>query len=281
LFLGGFIFLIVHALFTPRVSEPERLVAVASGRVLPFAGVVSDLLRAQLIFVGELHDQPLHRKAQLQVIRALHESDVPLAVGLEMFRSESQAQLDRWISGHTPLRTFLPAYYDNWRLPWAQYQDIFLYAREHGIPLVGLNVRQEVVAQVARTGFASLGPEQLQELPPVTCKVDEPYEEFIRRAMGMHGHDGISFTYFCEAQMLWDVAMAVNLLQFLEQNPERVVVVLAGSGHAWKRGIPEQIRQRSDVAMRVILPEIPDRLESATVSAEDTDYIWQGITQSI
>lgn len=74
--------------------------------------------------------------------------------------------------------------------------------------------------------------------------------------------------------MLWDSVMAWNLLRFLEANPEHKIVVLAGNGHAWKRGIPAQIRRRSSIPYRVILPEIPGRLERANVSLEDADYLW-------
>jgi uncharacterized iron-regulated protein len=68
--------------------------------------------------------------------------------------------------------------------------------------------------------------------------------------------------------------MASNLLRYLKDNPTHTVIVLAGSGHAWKRGIPDQIRQQSDFSYRVILPEIPGRLESEEVTLDDTDYLW-------
>jgi len=54
-------------------------------------------------------------------------------------------------------------------------------------------------------------------------------------------------------------------------------VVLAGGGHAWKRGIPEQVRRRSNVPYRVILPEEQGRLARDTVSPEDADYLWLSI----
>jgi uncharacterized iron-regulated protein len=99
--------------------------------------------------------------------------------------------------------------------------------------------------------------------------------DFIRRSFGAHGHGQGNFTHFCEAQLVWDTAMAFNVLQFLEKNPKYTVVVLAGNGHAWKPGIPDQARLQSrDVSYRVILPEIPDRLGPNDVSIRDADYLW-------
>jgi len=77
------------------------------------------------------------------------------------------------------------------------------------------------------------------------------------------------------------ISVAVGLemfrLSFHKKNPQYAIVVLAGSGHAWKRGIPEQVRRRADISYRVILPEIPEKAESTVVTLEDADYIWLGL----
>ncbi|MHB8709505.1 MAG: hypothetical protein ACYC9I_11570, partial [Desulfuromonadales bacterium] len=52
------------------------------------------------------------------------------------------------------------------------------------------------------------------------------------------------------------------------------VLVLAGSGHAWKFGIPRQLLEQMEVSYRVILPEIDGRLVRAQVVPEVTDYLW-------
>lgn len=270
----------VHAGITWRIgAAPDgiRLLRVSDGREVTLLRAVDELAAARLVFLGELHGQPSVHRAQLAVIRALHEADHPLAVGLEMFRAEDQEVLDRWVEGTVSLEQFLPEYDANWGYPWDLYRDIFMYAREHRIPLIGLNTSSEIVQQVARAGFTSLDREQLQALPPVRCVVDEEYESFIRRAMGMHNTVGREFTHFCEAQLLWDAVMAVNLLEYLEGHPSVTVAVLAGQGHAWKGGIPAQVGQRKQVAMRVILPRLPGAHGQIGVLPEDVDYQWLGL----
>ena len=237
-------------------AKSAKLLRVADGKELNLQGVLPDLKESRVIFVGELHDQKSHHDAQLEVIRALHDAGVSVAIGLEMFQRDSQQHLDKWVAGSMPESDFLPIYYNNWNLDWLLYADIFRFAREQKIPLIGLNVRPEIVKQVARKGFASLNTEQKSALPPVTCVVDKNYKEFIQRALGAHGHGNMDFTNFCEAQLLWDSAMAANLLDYLENHPDRTLVVIAGSGHTWKQGIPRQVKTRSDVPYRVILPEV-------------------------
>jgi uncharacterized iron-regulated protein len=229
------------------------------------------------VFVGELHTRQAHHGVQLEVIRALKQADVSVAVGLEMFRRDGQPDLERWLRGDLSEETFKKIYYENWNYPWPLYRKIFLFSRDHRIPLIGLNVPRELTRQVAREGFASLSPEQRGDLPMVSCRVDPEYMAFIRNSHGMHGHGGMHFVNFCEAQLVWDTVMAWNLLRFVEKNADLTTVVLAGSGHAWKRGIPAQIRSRSDYSFRVILPEITGRVEKGITKVTEADYIWMGL----
>ncbi len=106
--------------------------------------------------MGEHHSNKNHHEAQLDVIRTLKEAGIQVAIGLEMFRSDSQQALDRWIGGDIGEEKFQQIYYDNWNYPWSAYQMIFEYAREEKIPLIGLNVSRDITRQVSQQGFKSL-----------------------------------------------------------------------------------------------------------------------------
>ncbi len=97
--------------------------------------------------------------------------------------------------------------------------------------------------------------------------------DFIRRAFGGHGHGNFNFNYLCEAQMVWDTAMALNTLEYLKHNPTAVVVVLTGVGHARKGAVPRQISEHSQAPFAVILPEVAGSIDSGTIGEEDADYI--------
>lgn len=248
---------------------------VSDGRVISFERMIEEVRTSDIVFAGELHDSEEHHELQLDVIRALHEAGVPLALGLEMFRRDSQRELDQWVAGQVTEKQFVSLYYDNWRVAWPLYRPIFRYAREHGIPLAGLNVPGELSRKVSRKGFSSLTEKEKKALPPgITCDVDRTYMAFIRQAYSDHGVDEKSFVNFCEAQMVWDTSMAWHIIEYHRKNPGRVIVVLAGTGHAWKRGIPEQVRRQSGLSFKVILPEIPSRVERGKITTADADYIF-------
>ena len=259
--------------FAPGPGAPLFKVSDGSFKSIPDA--LFETIGSQVFFVGEHHDNPHHHANQLEVIRELHEkAEKPLAIGLEMFEAGYQEQLDDWVGGNLALDDFVRIYQENWDEAWILYRDIFLYAREHQIPLIGLNVPRKVVRKVAQKGFGSLTSADLLELPRgVTCDVTPRYESFIKRVFGWHGGKKESFTNFCEAQVLWDTSMALNLIKFNERHPETKLVVLAGDGHSWKPGIPRQIALRKDMPMAVFLPESA-KLDRRNVSQNDTDYLW-------
>jgi uncharacterized iron-regulated protein len=234
---------------------------------------LSDLKEKRIILVGEYHTEKNHHLAQLRIIRLLQESGLRLAIGLEMFRKDSQDGLDRWVSGNMSQKDFMKLYYDNWNFPWPLYSMIFEYARDQQIKMVGLNVSRSITRQVASKGFGSLNEAQRGKLSNITCRVDKEYMEYIRRAFGAHAHGDFNFNYFCEAQLVWDNVMAVNALDYLKSNPQPAMVILAGTGHARKPAIPEQIRIRSELAVAVILPEFPGRIDPYTIDHKEADYI--------
>jgi len=258
----------------PVLAEPgpdggEWFLRLQDRRVIGLKELVEDLRPARLVFIGESHDLPAHHRLQLAVIKALREAGRELALGLEMFRQDSQADLDGWVAGRLPLEEFERVYRDNWNLPWPLYRDLLVYARDQGLPLVGLNIPRAITRKVARSGFDSLSREELAELPPIKCDVDPAYEGFLRRALAGHGQGEFSFTNFCEAQVVWDTAMARRLAAYLMDNPRAGVVVLAGSGHAWKQGIPRRVGEAGRFPFKVILPRPPGGADEA-----DADYLW-------
>jgi uncharacterized iron-regulated protein len=254
-------------------SLDHRMLDLNQEKELLMAQALARLKENRIILVGERHSNKRHHRAQLSVIQALNEAGIQVAIGLEMFRKDSQPALDRWISGDIDEKRFEKIYYDNWRYPWPVYRMIFVYARDYQVPLIGLNVPREITRQVSREGFKSLSQKQKGKLAEVSCIVDQEYMNYIRKSFGGHAHGRLNFIYFCEAQLVWDSAMAVYALDYLKRNPDAVVVILTGTGHAQKGAIPRQIRARSNLPYAVILPEISGSIDAETISNKEADYI--------
>ena len=234
--------IIIGAVGAGQKQSDLRMYDLNLGKETSMSNAIGLLKQNRIILVGEHHSNKKHHEAQRDVIRTLKEAGMQVAIGLEMFRSDSQQALDRWINGDIGEEKFQQIYYDNWNYPWSAYRMIFDYAREEKIPLVGLNVSRNITRQVSQHGFGSLTATQKGKLSDVSCRVDKAYMDYIRNAFGAHAHGNLDFNYFCEAQLVWDNVMAINALNYLKKYPDAVVVVLTGMGHAQKGAVPRRIQ---------------------------------------
>lgn len=80
----------------------------------------------------------------------------------------------------------------------------------------------------------------------------------------------MDFIDFCEAQLVWDTAMAIN---HPDAHPDRVMVLMAGSAHARKMGIPYQVKGRSQIRFVSLLPHTPGIFDPDTLTAADADFV--------
>lgn len=255
------------------------IIRVSDRKEVEMPQVVESAKDARLVVIGEVHSEMAHHENQLAIIEALRNTGINFAIGMEMFQAKDQNQLDSWVAGRMSEDDFIKVYYMNWHVPWKDYRKILVYARDNRIPVVGLNVSQSIMHRVFSKGYKSLTASELEEIPGIRCVVDKPYEEFIKKAMEEHDMKEMSFTNFCEAQLVWDTVMARNSVKYLDNHPGTKLVVLAGSGHSWKRGIPEQVRKISNLPYLIILPELPGRLDRRNATTADADYLildpWQ------
>lgn len=264
--------LLLH--FARHSEAPIEVLRLKDRRVISFEQMIKETEGAAMVLVGELHDSVADHGIELDVIRAMHGAGRHFVVGFEMFTAGSQPELDRWVSGKMTREQFIPVYYDNWHMPWPLYSKILDYIREHEIPALGLNVPESVSRKVAEKGFASLSKKELGALPPgLSCDVGPGYMEYIRQVYDAHGMDGASFVHFCEAQLLWDKAMAWHAVRYARDHPGTTVVVLTGITHAMKRGIPEEARRLDKaITYKVILPSVRG-MPPDSVTSKQADYL--------
>lgn len=268
------VFLAISCRAMPAMDGP-RLYDLDQGRELTGRQALDRLTAARVVIVGEHHTDARYHEVQLEVIRTLYQADKKIAIGLEMFRRQSQADLDRWVDGRLDEAQFKPIYLDNWNFDWHLYRAIFLFARTHKIPMVGLNVDKGVSRQVAYHGFDSLTEAQKSALGSLRCDVTPEYRTYIQDAFDDHAHGGMNFDYFCQAQLMWDTTMAINISNYLKHHPDTTMVVLTGTGHAQKPGIPTQLSKRAPWNVLVIMPQTPNVHDQKSVTAVEADVLWQ------
>ena len=250
-----------------------QFAGVSDKKAANLAEVVKNVEQSDVIFIGEIHDNVQHHKAQLDVIRSLHEKKHTMAIGLEMFTTEDQQKLDDWTEGKLYEERFMPIYTKNWSYGWHLYRDLFIFARDNKIPLIALNSPKSVFSRLKAGGPPALLE---SEIPPkMSWSLNESqtdYMKIISRQVFGNTPPAKFVDRLCEAQALRNSGMAWNIVKYKQKHPVDKVVVLAGTWHAVKNGVPESLSVYGKFTCKVILPELPElNLENATV--KEADYL--------
>jgi uncharacterized iron-regulated protein len=269
----------------------DGITDAARGDVITPPELAARLDGVKLLFVGESHTDAEFHKVQLRVIQELHKRGRQVLVGLEMYPATAAEQqwLDRWHADKTLAEeAFLQEshWYKSWGYHWNYYRDIFVFARENGIRMFGVNVPRDVV-QTARTkGFEALTPEQRALLPARVDTDNAEHQRLFRAFFGeadaLHGSmPDAMFQGMFRAQCTWDAAMGWQALQALQKHggDKAIMVVLVGSGHvAYGLGAERQARLWFDGKTASVIP-IPIREEEhdevvSKVQASYADFVW-------
>jgi|GEM_PF-888297 len=247
----------------PTAKAPlGAIVGMRSGTVVPFDAMVDRLLTANVVYVGESHDQKLHHVFQAKVLEAVvARAKGPVALGLEMFFVPYQAALDAYVKGEIDEATMLERteWKTRWGFGWEMYAPMLRLCREKRIPVVALNAPKEITRTVSRTGIDSLTPEQRATLPTLDTQ-DAAHRAFVKEAFGAHGADmpAEKFERFYVAMVIWDEVMSSSVASWVEKaGPGATMVVVAGNGHVENRwGIPDRAQRRTKLPYKVIVQEV-------------------------
>jgi uncharacterized iron-regulated protein len=230
--------------------------AVDLHRTPDLQGIIPELGKRRVVYIGETHDRPDHHRNQLEIIRALFARHPDLALGLEYFQQPFQPYLEQYIDGRIDEREMLKKteYYERWRYDYRLYRPILRFARTNKIPLLALNLPRELSRRIAQVGIAGLDATDRAQLPAEIDRSDNAYRQRLLEVFQRHPRSGQSFERFVEAQLAWDETMAERAARYLLAHPRRHLVILAGGAHlAYRSGIPKRIERRVPVSSAVVL----------------------------
>lgn len=262
----------MHGMAQPASEEGARPLESTPALALAGLPALRDVLGAledkRVVYVGETHDKYAHHLTQLEIIKHLHRIDPRLAIGVEFFQQPFQKDLDDYAAGRLDERGMLVAteYFQRWGYDYRLYAPIVRYARDNALPLIALNAPRELIEKVRQTGIAGLSAEDRARLPAEIDRGDADYAERLKEIFEMHAHqgNGRDFDRFLDVQLLWDESMAQRAADFLQENPDHRLVVLAGSGHlAFGSGIPQRLSRRIPVSSAIVLNDWPGPIEPA------------------
>lgn len=216
--------------FTTESMKPAYKIFDAKGKEVDYDKAFKKIKKADMIFFGELHNNPIAHWLQLQLTKDLFkEKQQDLVLAAEMLESDNQIILDEYFADIISDKKFE----DECRL-WnnykTDYKPLVEFAKANQLRFVASNTPRRYANVVFKSGLKGL--EELSEegkkfIAPIPFKTDltvDCYKEMLEMGGGNEN--------FPHAQMLKDATMAHFTLQNWQKGKQ--VLHFNGSFHSDK-----------------------------------------------
>ena len=263
----GAVFLVISAAgLSAQSYVPQRVFDSATSQFSDFESMVATLSKADVVLVGEQHDDPNTHRLERALLDGLARRRGDIILSLEMFERDVQPRLNQFHRGALPESEFLAS-----SRPWPRYatdyKPLVDLAVERKWPIVAANIPRPIASQISKGGLDVLRNMGESELEWVAHDWDCPTgDEYYRRFKDvMGGHTGVEeMDRFYAAQCLKDETMAESITKAwsaaLKTNPgtRPLVVHYNGSFHSdYGLGTAARVKSRLPDLKTVVVTMIP------------------------
>ncbi len=217
---------------------PTRVIDARTHTVIDFEGLIARCADADIVTLGENHDDPGTHMAEFALLEGLwrYRGD-NVVFSMEMFERDVQHFLDGYLIGDLDEDNFLLQ-----SRPWGNYDTDYRmsveFAREHGLPVIAANIPRPMASVVASVGYENTDFTD-EEIPWMASTFEDPrdaYFDAFVEAMQMPGMADMGVTdemifMVYQAQVVKDETMAESVTMAYENNPGSVVYHINGSFH--------------------------------------------------
>ncbi len=232
--------------------------AAPSGAASLSEGVLAGMRRADVVLLGEIHDNPAHHRVQAAAVAAI----APRAVVWEMLTADRAARLDAGVIGD-PLALAQVTEWENagWP-PLELYLPVFQAAP--GAAHYGALVPRDGLGPVMEAGAAAaFGPEAARfGLTEALPAAEQATREADQQAAHCNAMPEQMLPVMVDIQRLRDAVLARAVLRALDETGGPVAVI-TGNGHARAdRGVPVYLRRAApEITLFTLGQSEEDRVE--------------------
>ena len=148
---------------------PAYRIFTGEGKKADYGDIIKYISKADIVFFGELHDNPIAHWLELEITKSLFEikgKDLNLAA--EMFETDNQIMIDEYFSGLIKESSF-ESEIRKWNNYATDYKPLRNLARENNLKFVASNIPRRYASMVSSGGF-----EILQKVDPEGRKFIDP-----------------------------------------------------------------------------------------------------------
>ena len=146
----------ILALVAFKSDKPAYRLFTKDGKAVKFNKMVDALQEADIVFFGELHNNPIGHWLQYELTKELHAvKGMDLVLGAEMFETDNQLLIDEYFNGSIKKSNFEKEIrlWNNYK---TDYKPLLEFAKDSGLRFVATNIPRRYAAVVNSKGFEGL-----------------------------------------------------------------------------------------------------------------------------
>jgi uncharacterized iron-regulated protein len=262
-----------------KSDKPAYALYDNEGKKVKYDKMIENISKTDVVFFGELHDNPISHWLEYEVTADLHEVvGERLVLGAEMFEADNQLLIDEYLSKAYEADKF-EAEVKLWKNYKTDYKPLVEFARKNNLPFIATNVPRRYASIVSKKGLESLDSlpdESKRFIAPLPINYDPEVRSYkdMMQMTGMPGMGGKVNENFPKAQAIKDATMAHFILKNLEAG--RVFIHYNGSFHSDNySGIIHYLkRERPEIKVSTITTVLQADTDSLKAEYLNTaDYI--------
>ncbi|MGH7523476.1 MAG: ChaN family lipoprotein [Gemmatimonadales bacterium] len=249
---------------------PHRVYDTHHKRFSDFESLASNAARADVVFLGEEHDDRATHEMELALLQAIARRRGNVVVSLEMFERDVQPILDKYLAGAITEEDFLRS-----ARPWpnyaTDYRPLVEFARAHGWRVIAGNIPRRMASAVATSGLATVAQWSDSTRGWAAAEFQCPEDDYFRRfgkAMGDHpmGPGPLMsaeelralMVRFYQAQCVKDETMAESIARAHGDGRAPLVIQYNGDFHSdFGEGTVARVKRRLPGSTLMVISAIP------------------------
>lgn len=260
----------------PLSYVPQRVYDTHHKRFIDFESMLADATGADVLFLGEQHDDPATHRLEAATLEGLARRRGNVLLAMEMFERDVQQSLDNYLAGRSTETDFLAR-----SRPWPRYatdyRPLVEFARAQKWPVVASDVPRRLASLVSRRGLKTImdsisTSDRAFAARDLECPHDDYFGRFAKTMADMPSHSGDStkesaaertamIERIYQAQCIKDETMGESIASVFTTAPTRALVVhVNGAFHSdYGLGTAERVKRRLPGKRVVVVSFVPVR----------------------
>lgn len=210
------IFAVLLGLSSFKSDKPAYRIFNNEGKTVKYKKLLDAAKDADVVFFGELHNNPICHWLQFELTKDLYESkNGQIVLGAEMFEADNQLLINEYLNDQISGKSFEKEVrlWPNYK---TDYKPLLEFAKDSSLMFVAANVPRRYASVVYKKGFEgldSLSAEAKSYLAPLPIQYDpelKGYKDMMTQMAAMgHANENLP-----KAQAIKDATMAYSIAEF-------------------------------------------------------------------